>query len=257
MMMAAAANTVTEVDRSCTGKLTGATHFACTSGPCYGTETMSLKPFFAVTLTFLVMTIQSTVALADTVDSPTEDDISVTWEPIETGPASGDVYVDMKGDIIPLDSNGLPLDNPEGYGSTPDDAPDANPATGEAAPDSGQLGIGPCTPGSELDNPHRSSTGVTASGHGWWKQGTCKNDRAKVYNCLYRYWTSNKLWHQQACSDVKTLKPGGGSTHRTVARKDCKSTTSKMWRNHVDVDVVNEWDTAEKPMRQATIKCHT
>jgi hypothetical protein len=25
------------------------------------------------------------------------------------------------------------------------------------------------------------------------------------------------------------------------------------WRNHVDVDVIGEWDTAEKPMRQADV----
>lgn len=217
---------------------------------------MSYKIFIVVILALLSIASQPTSAIADSVD-PEQGGTSVTWEPIETGPTSNDVYVDENGDVIPLDSEGMPLDNPDGYASSADQPPNQNPALGEAAPNAEQLGIGPCTPESGVDNPHRSSTGVAASGHGWWKQGTCENDEAKVYNCLYRFWTSDELWHKQACSDVKTLKPGGGSSNRTVARKDCKSTKSKLWRNHVDVDVINEWDTAEKPMRQATVNCHT
>ncbi|MFF9479492.1 hypothetical protein [Streptomyces sp. NPDC014733] len=111
-----------------------------------------------------------------------------------------------------------------------------------------------CTPVSGRDNPHRSGTGVAASGHGWWKKGNCSNDRAKVFNCLYEWYTDNS-WRQQACSATETLKPGGGSTHRTAARRDCRDTQRTSWRNHVDVDVIGEIDTAEKPMNQADVDC--
>ncbi|WP_234016835.1 hypothetical protein [Streptomyces sp. LaPpAH-108] len=111
-----------------------------------------------------------------------------------------------------------------------------------------------CTPVSGRDNPHRSATGVAVSGHGWWKKGNCSSDRAKVFNCLYEWYTDNS-WRQQACSPTKTLKPGGGSTQRTAARHDCRDTERTSWRNHVDVDVVGEIDTAEKPMNQAEVNC--
>ncbi|MET8297870.1 hypothetical protein ABZW02_28000 [Streptomyces sp. NPDC005180] len=111
-----------------------------------------------------------------------------------------------------------------------------------------------CTPVSGRDNPHRSSTGVTASGHGWWEKGNCSNDRAKVFNCLYEWYTDN-TWRQQACSETKTLKPGGGSVQRTVARRDCRDDQRTSWRNHVDVDVIGEIDTGEKPMNQADVNC--
>ncbi|MGW4835590.1 MULTISPECIES: hypothetical protein [unclassified Streptomyces] len=111
-----------------------------------------------------------------------------------------------------------------------------------------------CTPVSGRDNPHRSGTGVAASGHGWWKKGNCSNDRAKVFNCLYEWFTDN-TWRQQACSETKTLKPGGGSTHRTAARRDCRGTERTSWRNHVEVDVIGEIDTGEKPMNQSEVNC--
>jgi hypothetical protein len=111
-----------------------------------------------------------------------------------------------------------------------------------------------CTPDSGRDNPHRSGTGVAVSGHGWWSKGTCKDDYAKVYNCLYEWYTDN-TWRRKACSPVKKLKPGGGSTHRTAARHDCTNTELTSWRNHVDVDVMGENDTGEQPMRQAEVRC--
>ncbi|MEU9715108.1 hypothetical protein [Streptomyces sp. NPDC047976] len=37
-------------------------------------------------------------------------------------------------------------------------------------------------------------------------------------------------------AETKTLKPGGGSVQRTVARRDCRDTRRTSWRNHVDVD---------------------
>jgi len=111
-----------------------------------------------------------------------------------------------------------------------------------------------CTPVSGRDNPHRSGTGVAVSGHGWWDKGNCDNNRADVYNCLYEYYTDNS-WRQKACSPKKVLKPGGGSSNRTAARHDCDDTRTTSWRNHVDVDVIDEIDTGENPMRQNDVAC--
>lgn len=120
-----------------------------------------------------------------------------------------------------------------------------------AAPETTLIG---CTPVSGRDNPHRSSTGVAASGHGWWDKGNCSNNRANVYNCLYEWYTDNS-WRQIACSPTKELAPGGGSSNRTVARQDCADSTRTSWRNHVDVDVIGESDTGEWPFNQADVDC--
>lgn len=144
----------------------------------------------------------------------------------------GAVYLDGEGREIPM---------PEG----------PEPADAEEGAQTQQF---PCTPDSGRDNPHRSSTGVVVSGHGWWNKGDCSNDRADVYNCLYEWYTDNS-WRQKACSPTERLKPGGGSANRTVARHDCDTTTRTSWRNHVDVDVVGEWDTGEWPHRQADVNC--
>lgn len=92
------------------------------------------------------------------------------------------------------------------------------------------------------------------SAHGWWDKGSCDNDRAEVYNCLYEYYT-DATWRQKACSPKKTLKPGGGSSQRTVARHNCTDTEPTSWRNHVDVNVIDEADTGEQPYNQADVKC--
>ncbi|MFI9307226.1 hypothetical protein [Streptomyces triculaminicus] len=121
--------------------------------------------------------------------------------------------------------------------------------------DSGATLAAACTPESGRDNPHRSATGVAVSGHGWWGKGTCTKDRAKVYNCLYEWYTDN-TWRRKACSETETLKPGtGGSSYRTAARHDCTNTSAASWRNHVDVDVIDESDTGERPYRQAEVAC--
>lgn len=111
-----------------------------------------------------------------------------------------------------------------------------------------------CTPVSGRDNPHVSENRIDMSGHGWWKRGNCSNNRAKVFNCVYEYFTDH-TWRQQACSPTKELKPGGGSSNRTVARIKCRTFQETSWRNHVEVDVIDELDTAEKPMNQATAAC--
>jgi hypothetical protein len=129
--------------------------------------------------------------------------------------------------------------------------PATAPASASASAESRQALLG-CTPGSGRDNPHRS--GGDVSGHGWWTKGSCSNNRAKVYNCLYEWYTDN-TWRQKACSPTKTLKPGGGSSNRTVARASCANSLVTSWRNHVDVDVIGEWDSGEWPHNQANVGC--
>ena len=111
-----------------------------------------------------------------------------------------------------------------------------------------------CTPVSGRDNPHRSSTGVAVSGHGWWDRGSCSNSRADVLNCIYEFYTDG-TYRQKDCSEVVELSPGGGSGNRTTARRTCDTTTYTSWRNHVNVDVKGEIDSNEVPYRQADVAC--
>jgi hypothetical protein len=122
------------------------------------------------------------------------------------------------------------------------------------APSAESAALGPCTPYSGRDNPHRSDTGVAVSGHGWWDKGDCSNNLARVYNCIYEYY-SDATWRRKDCSYTRELAPGGGRGNRTTARKACDNTLLTSWRNHVDVDVIDEWDSPEKPMRQADVAC--
>jgi hypothetical protein len=143
------------------------------------------------------------------------------------GAASDAVYLDRQGRVISEPGSG----------------------TASSAP-TAALG---CTPESGRDNPHYSSGDV--SGHGWWKKGTCTASTAHVYNCLYEFYTDN-TWRQKACSSTKQLRPYTGSGDRTVARARCNPTAGLIsWRNHVDVDVDGQVDTAEKPMNQADVVC--
>jgi hypothetical protein len=125
-------------------------------------------------------------------------------------------------------------------------------ATATSTRQAGQMALFGCTPVSGRDNPHYS--GGDVSGHGWWDKGSCSHDRAKVYNCLYEYYTDG-TWRQKACSPKKTLKPGGGSSNRTVARAKCANRRLTSWRNHVDVDVIGQVDSGEKPYNQANVEC--
>lgn len=111
-----------------------------------------------------------------------------------------------------------------------------------------------CTPSSGRDNPHRSSTGVALSAHGWWNFGTCKNRKADVLNCVYE-WYTDRTWRNKACSPVAELAPGGGAGNRTTARINCSTTHLTSWRNHVNVDVKWEVDTNEVPYNQAEVNC--
>lgn len=199
---------------------------------------------------------QPSLAAADTDTGALADADSSAWMVVPSDPSHQDVYIDMDGNVLTQDATGNPLDNPEGYGSLTE-AQAAALAEEPAPADAQASAIGPCTPYSGRDNPHRSSTGFAASGHGWWDKGDCSKSLAKVYNCLYMKHVSDGYWYQKDCSAVETLKPGGGSSYRTTARRDCATAEYRQWRNHVDVDVIDEWDTGENPMREATVACRT
>lgn len=111
-----------------------------------------------------------------------------------------------------------------------------------------------CTPGSGRDNPHLSSTGWQVSGHGWWTRGTCTGQWAYVWNCLDEFYNDYQ-YHRKACSATQLLLPGGGSSWRTSAQKDCETGESTGWRNVVDVDVVDQWDSSEQPSNAANVYC--
>jgi hypothetical protein len=109
-----------------------------------------------------------------------------------------------------------------------------------------------CTPVSGRDNPHQSVADV--SGHGWWDKGSCSNNQADVWNCLAEWYTDN-TWRWKACSPLTRLSPGGGAGNRTTARSYCETFELTSWRNYVDVNVVDEWDTAEQPYNGANVYC--
>ncbi|SDQ22574.1 MULTISPECIES: hypothetical protein [Actinopolyspora] len=106
-----------------------------------------------------------------------------------------------------------------------------------------------CAPYTGADYPHRSSTGVAVSAHGWWKKGTCSNGTATVKACLYEYYTDD-TWRRKACNTDGNLKPGGGSARRVPVRKNCPSTAMTTWRVHVDVDV--NWEIDDGGIRYMT-----
>jgi hypothetical protein len=110
-----------------------------------------------------------------------------------------------------------------------------------------------CTPGNGADNPHYTAPDV--SGHGTYVKGTCTNNTAKVYNCLYEWYTDN-TWRRKACSTTVTVTAGGGAGNRSNARHACDSTSRNIsWRNHEDVDVIGEVDSGDTPYRQAAVLC--
>lgn len=109
-----------------------------------------------------------------------------------------------------------------------------------------------CTPGNGADNPHYTHPDV--SGHGTYVKGTCTKNTARVYNCLYEFYADN-TWREKACSSTVTVTAGGGSGNRSNARRSCDSTAKTSWRNHEDVDVIEEVDNATKPFRQADVAC--
>lgn len=157
--------------------------------------------------------------------------------------AAAAVYVDERGGLI---------SGPESN-STTSAAPSNTVAGGSnlQQPDFG------CTPESLTDRPHPSSTVPgDVSGHAWWRKGSCNNDTAKVFNCLFEYYNDGSF-RRKACSDTKELKPAprGSSRPFVNARTPCDSTISTTWRNRVDVNVDGEIDTGEQPYTNAVVAC--
>ncbi len=136
-------------------------------------------------------------------------------------------------------------------GASSDPLPPADMQSSTDGTSAARLG---CTPDTGVDNPHRSSTGVAVSAHGWWNKGSCTAETATVKICLYEYYTDGS-WRRKACAENSSLKPGGGSARRVPVRRDCTSTERTSWRAHVDVDVNGQIDTGEVQYRQADVNC--
>ena len=109
-----------------------------------------------------------------------------------------------------------------------------------------------CTPITKPDNPHYSPGDV--SGHASWEKGTCSNDTARAYNCLYEFYTDNS-WRQKVCSDSKVVAAGGGTGAWVTTRIACTSTATTSWRNQADVDVIGEVDTGGTVYNQKDVAC--
>lgn len=190
----------------------------------------------SITIALAIAVTPSLAAFGSSVDKAEAVTVAVPGV-APSGDLSDAVYVSMDGERLGTAAE-LGLGDP--YADTQDLGTHASPAA-----------FG-CTPVSGRDDPHVTSG--DASGHGWWKKGTCKNDRADVLNCLYE-WYTDRSWRMKKCSAVETLKPYGGSSYRTNARIKCSTTHPTSWRNHVNVDVKWEVDTNEIPFNQEEINC--
>lgn len=109
-------------------------------------------------------------------------------------------------------------------------APPAAPIT-----NSGAVTATACTPYADGDNAHLSSGDV--SGHGWWYQGTCANQKTTVTIYLYEYF-SDGTWHWQGTGSAYVW-PGGGSANRAVVRQVCGGVALAGWRTLVVVTLGN------------------
>lgn len=193
----------------------------------------------ALILAASVVLISPSVAVADSVGTATGPQASYADAVPGLAPAEASataVYLDERGRQI-----SSPGGRPQAFDS------DAQSSGVQAA------AFG-CTPESRPDNPHYTAPDV--SGHGAWRIGNCAGaTHADVFNCLYEYFTDN-TWRRIQCSVLRTLRPYTGSGDRTNARKRCVSTVPSIsWRNHVDVDVHGQVDTADVPYRQAVVRC--
>ncbi|RII08551.1 hypothetical protein DSC45_33080 [Streptomyces sp. YIM 130001] len=105
------------------------------------------------------------------------------------------------------------------------------------------------------DRVHVSSTPPrTASAHAWWIKINGPGTKAKVTIWLEMKSTGGK-WHAVS-KGAKTVKSGGGSARRAVARKKCSNSKPRMWRTKIDVDIVGVADSPEKVYTKAVkVKC--
>lgn len=108
-----------------------------------------------------------------------------------------------------------------------------------------------CTPITISGIPHYSSGDVSA--HGAWKKGECTNNYA-VVDVILQEWYTDGTWRTKA-ADERTVAAGGGRGRSAVARAACDSNHKTSWRSIVDVDVVDEVDSAEEGIRNADVDC--
>lgn len=96
------------------------------------------------------------------------------------------------------------------------------------------------------DDVHISSTPpATASGHGWWVRLSGDSKKAKVTVYLEAK-NHNGDWKTVATGS-KTVGPGGGSSNRATARKECTNINRyTSWRSLIDVDIIGSLDTPGK-----------
>lgn len=123
-------------------------------------------------------------------------------------------------------------------------------------PDSGVHPDLGCTPEGLPDHPHAPSGEDYVGGHGTWKKGTCHNDTAHVYNCLYEYY-SDGYFYKKGCSKTVTLRAGeSGRGHRSTVHVPCDSKKKSItWSNRIDVDVIGEIDTGDQPTKKKDVHC--
>ena len=114
-----------------------------------------------------------------------------------------------------------------------------------------------CSPSTGADDPHISSTGWAASGHGWWNKGTCTGATAHVTARLYEWYTNGSTggWVFKAKGGPTSLRPNSAGGGRVTARKDCEAGNLTDWLNVVDVDVDGQADNSDVSERQNDITC--
>lgn len=116
-----------------------------------------------------------------------------------------------------------------------------------------------CTPFTGVDNPHVSGSEFVASGHGWWRKGTCSGSKATVTTCLLEWWVGNDgqgRWVTKKCQPgVVKAAPSGTRKPSVTARVGCTNRVYTGWANVVDVDVSGVVDTGETSYRTANIYC--
>jgi hypothetical protein len=122
--------------------------------------------------------------------------------------------------------------------SPPQPAPYPGTGTGSSVPPPIPGSLAPadaCTPYVDGDYVHVSSG--DASGHGWWYQGTCPNQKTVVTIGLQEYF-SNGQWYDEGTLGTANVYPGGGSANRAVARVPCSGgVVPAGWRSYVIVTI--------------------
>lgn len=113
------------------------------------------------------------------------------------------------------------------------------------------------------DDPHLSNRNREASVHGWWidenKDGSCPAFAEievwlQVYACDLDTW--NCGWVTMGNNEDR-VRAGGGRGKRVTARGDCAHNDELiLWRNKVDVDLVDYSDHPFLIFRKKEIRCY-